>query len=372
MVMWLCKTGVIQYNDDRQPSPPLVNTLLLMNSKYLMWGVLNLEYNFWGDTVYAARFGTMNVDFEPYYTEACSLPLGGGEEEKLVTRTSYGGVIDTLYPVERSVGSLTENEILYSKAEELFLTGEFEAAEVYYDQIIGSNDTLINKLEAYSRKYETGKLLKRNPSYFSELQSTYESLIQSTEDTLLKKIFGQLSKLCLVAQEEYIPAIGEFDNIVQQNPGSEQAVYAEIDALTTALLIEGNDSTLNKGSLGKYLIKTSGDYFSKIDGILRKNFGSVEEKTEKEILPEEYTLYQNYPNPFNPVTTIKYDLPKAGEVELVIYDILGRKVKTLVNQTQQAGRYEMQFNASSLASGVYIYQLRTKEFVNSKKMILLK
>jgi photosystem II stability/assembly factor-like uncharacterized protein len=85
-----------------------------------------------------------------------------------------------------------------------------------------------------------------------------------------------------------------------------------------------------------------------------------------------FYLYQNFPNPFNPVTTIKYDLPNAGNVELVVYDILGRKVKELVNQTQQPGRYDIQFDASTLASGVYIYQLSTKDFVNSKKMILLK
>jgi hypothetical protein len=360
--------------DDRVPSGNLITTIYLMSNSAASLPIeVRAEYNFWGyEPPYPLeqRFNNLTVYYDPNYEEPCPLPDKSGE--KLVTKTSTGEVIDTLYPVERNVGALTESEILYSQADELFITGQIESAEVFYNQIISSNDTLVNKLEAYGRKYEIGKLLKRNPEYFSELHNTYESLITTTEDSLLKKIFGQLSKLCIIGQEEYVPAIGEFDAIVQQNPGSEEAVYAEIDALTTALLVEGNDSTMNKGSLGKYLIKTSGDYFGKLDGILRKNFGSEKETEEKEILPEEYTLYQNYPNPFNPVTIIKYDLPKAGEVELVVYDILGRKVKTLVNQTQQAGRYDIQFNASSLASGVYIYQLRTKDFVNSKKMILLK
>jgi photosystem II stability/assembly factor-like uncharacterized protein len=85
-----------------------------------------------------------------------------------------------------------------------------------------------------------------------------------------------------------------------------------------------------------------------------------------------FDLRQNYPNPFNPTTTIKYNLPKSGSVELIVYDILGRKVKTLVNENQQAGRYEINFNASGLATGVYIYQLRSQDFVSTKKMILLK
>jgi hypothetical protein len=175
-----------------------------------------------------------------------------------------------------------------------------------------------------------------------------------------------------VANQEYVPALNEFDEIVQQNPNTEEAVFAEIDALATALLVESSDSSLQKGTLGKYLIKSSSDYNSKLDGILRKHFGNGEKETEKEILPTEYTLYQNYPNPFNPTTTIKYDLPNSSDVSLIIYDILGRKVKALINEKQQAGRYEVQFDASNLSSGVYIYQLVSEKFISSKKMILLK
>jgi hypothetical protein len=90
------------------------------------------------------------------------------------------------------------------------------------------------------------------------------------------------------------------------------------------------------------------------------------------ILPILSFLYQNHPNPFNSSTTIKYDLPNNSDVSLIIYDILGRNVKELVNTKQQAGRYEVQFNASNLASGVYIYQLIAEKFISSKKMILLK
>jgi len=93
---------------------------------------------------------------------------------------------------------------------------------------------------------------------------------------------------------------------------------------------------------------------------------------EESSLPIDINLFQNFPNPFNPITTIKYDLPNTSDVSLIIYDILGRKVKELVNTKQEAGRYEVQFNASNLASGVYIYQLNAEKYINSKKMILLK
>jgi M6 family metalloprotease-like protein len=96
------------------------------------------------------------------------------------------------------------------------------------------------------------------------------------------------------------------------------------------------------------------------------------ERNELLNIPIKYALHQNYPNPFNPTTIIKYDLPNTSDVSLIIYDILGRKVKELVNTKQQTGRYEIKFNASNLASGIYIYQLIADNYISSKKMILLK
>jgi len=83
-------------------------------------------------------------------------------------------------------------------------------------------------------------------------------------------------------------------------------------------------------------------------------------------------LSQNYPNPFNPSTTIKYQIPRNGYVTLKVYDILGKEVAALVNQQQQSGRYEVNFNAQNLASGVYLYRIRVNDYVAVKKMLLLK
>jgi hypothetical protein len=89
-------------------------------------------------------------------------------------------------------------------------------------------------------------------------------------------------------------------------------------------------------------------------------------------LPDKFYLSQNYPNPFNPSTTIEYDIPKAGLVTLKIYDILGREVRTIVNEEKTAGRYKISFNASSFASGVYFYRLTSGGYTSIKKMVLLK
>ncbi len=90
-------------------------------------------------------------------------------------------------------------------------------------------------------------------------------------------------------------------------------------------------------------------------------------------------MYQNYPNPFNPTTKIKYSIPasqnpsKGGTLtQLIVYDLLGRDVATLVNKVQQPGNYEVTFNGSGLASGVYFYRLKAGEFSDTKKLILMK
>ncbi len=88
--------------------------------------------------------------------------------------------------------------------------------------------------------------------------------------------------------------------------------------------------------------------------------------------PSKFKLYQNYPNPFNPSTTIEYDLPKSNNVSLTIYNVLGQKIKTLVNKFQREGKYHVKFDGSDLTSGVYFYELKTSNFTVIKKLILLK
>ncbi len=91
-----------------------------------------------------------------------------------------------------------------------------------------------------------------------------------------------------------------------------------------------------------------------------------------EILPAEYFLSQNYPNPFNPITTIEFTLPQKEFVSLIIYDVLGNEVATLVNEEKASGSYEVLFDAAEFVSGVYIYSLRAGSFAQTRKMILMK
>jgi tetratricopeptide (TPR) repeat protein len=89
-------------------------------------------------------------------------------------------------------------------------------------------------------------------------------------------------------------------------------------------------------------------------------------------VPLTYNLSQNYPNPFNPTTKINYALPKTGLVTMKIYDVTGREIQTLVNDVKQAGNYTVDFNGSSLSSGVYFYMIKSSDFVMTKRMVLIK
>ena len=90
------------------------------------------------------------------------------------------------------------------------------------------------------------------------------------------------------------------------------------------------------------------------------------------VAPKEFKLEQNFPNPFNPTTTIQYQLPENNKVTLKVYDILGSELKTLVNEEQEAGYKEVKFDASNVASGIYIYKLQAGKHVSIKKMMVIK
>ncbi|MBI2428365.1 MAG: T9SS type A sorting domain-containing protein [Ignavibacteriales bacterium] len=94
--------------------------------------------------------------------------------------------------------------------------------------------------------------------------------------------------------------------------------------------------------------------------------------TRGSTVPDVYSLTQNYPNPFNPATTLRYSIPQASQVVLTVYNVIGQEVATLVNEHQTSGVYTVAFDASNLASGMYLYRITAGNFVQTKKMILLK
>ncbi|MFA3783318.1 T9SS type A sorting domain-containing protein [Melioribacteraceae bacterium 4301-Me] len=110
-------------------------------------------------------------------------------------------------------------------------------------------------------------------------------------------------------------------------------------------------------------VTNPGDPFSK---------PNISDVANNNIIPSKFLLSQNYPNPFNPTTTINFNLPVSSHVKLDVFDILGRYVTTLVNEEKAAGSYTVKFDANGLANGIYIYRIKANNYIDSKKMLLLK
>jgi hypothetical protein len=136
----------------------------------------------------------------------------------------------------------------------------------------------------------------------------------------------------------------------------------------------GNSNSPKEYSFTDNTIK-SGKYLYRLKQIDNDGLYSYSNEVEVELenIPTEFALYQNYPNPFNPSTTIKFGLPMDSKVVLEVYNIVGQKVKTLINNESKAtGYHQVNFNANELATGIYIYRIKANDYTSTKKFVLMK
>ena len=158
----------------------------------------------------------------------------------------------------------------------------------------------------------------------------------------------------------------EYNDILNTNYGVSTYEYA--------MLMSNNSLAL---AYIDYIVKATDGEFNVVSDSGKFVLNNVSLSTQIDIKPERFSLHQNYPNPFNPSTTIAYDLPIASIVNITIYDMMGRKIKTLVNEHEAAGFKYTQWDGrndknESVSAGVYVYLLQTEKFMQNKKMIFLK
>jgi hypothetical protein len=115
----------------------------------------------------------------------------------------------------------------------------------------------------------------------------------------------------------------------------------------------------------------AGDIYH-LDNIVLSAISRAHDETSTAGSVQDYWIEQNYPNPFNPTTTIRFKVPRAEEVTVTVYDLLGREIATLVDTFLQSGLYEVVFESATLPSGVYLYSMRAGSFVDTRKMVLLR
>lgn len=164
--------------------------------------------------------------------------------------------------------------------------------------------------------------------------------------------------------------------------GSLHSKYILIDAdsLTSNPVIEtGSFNFTNAGNTGNdeniliiYDSLIANQYYQDFVKRLTDAGGTIDVQQIGTEVPEKFSLEQNYPNPFNPTTNVRYEISKNSLVKLKIYDVLGREIKTLINQMQTAGRYRITFDMSEYSSGVYFYKIQAGDFSDIRKMVLVK
>ena len=145
---------------------------------------------------------------------------------------------------------------------------------------------------------------------------------------------------------------------VSSNNGNNWSILNSRMTITQLYSLVINDSFI-------YAVTDNGILYSSISG-METNVESL-----KKTVPASYILFQNYPNPFNPATTISYQVPKPGKILIKVY-MLGREIKTLVNEEKPAGSYSLKFDGRGLTSGIYIYRMIASDNVFTRKFVLLK
>ena len=331
------------YNNFVNPNNNFLNTTA--NTVYA-------RNNWWG-TTNPANFKIMGpASYTPYLTSAVTIgvpPL-----------SKSGG--DAYASYEDEIPMLSELD----KAYELAASGNLAGAR---EVCMG----LINNYPDYSVSYNALNLLKETytKSETEAKKNVYATLFNKKTKRDLYAIAGLI--LADIDKENRLEYI---DEIIEKYKGEsviELALfnkfvyyYFEQEDKEKAREISkklDEEFELSHGAIEAHKILGDEEYYG------------VEAKKDGEAFGDqsiEYSLFENYPNPFNPTTTINFSLPHQEKVQLVVYDILGRKVAELVNETLDVGKYNINFDGSKLASGMYIYKITAGSFTESKKMLLIK
>ena len=163
--------------------------------------------------------------------------------------------------------------------------------------------------------------------------------------------------------------------IIERKGGSDTLNYRVIAIVSgeVSSFVDKTPDTINVvSSLYTYRVKLINKYIASNYTYSPEIIWRAPIYSGKGYIPKTYSLRHNFPNPFNPTTSIVYDIPIDGLVVLKVYDVLGREVKTLVNEYKKAGRYKVRFSGKNLASGIYIYNLTSRDFSQTRKMVLQK
>jgi photosystem II stability/assembly factor-like uncharacterized protein len=330
----------------------------------------------------------MNIIYEPY---GCTPPGGSGfssdplkdkdkdepaKAEKIENNppqniiVSYGGgVYDTVKVTSRSF-ELSMDQQLYGQGVKEELLGNFGAAVTKYKSVIENYQDSIVSINAMKKILICHEKMNADTAAYDNLRNYYLNLIQSNPtDTAFVKAAKEQAIKTLVKKGSYSSAISQYEDIVSSSSDPYEILCSELNIIETyMIMIQEGDAPGFTGRLANLKPLNSKDGHK----MLLEKLYNLRSSQVISVVPKQFSLSQNYPNPFNPLTKINYSLPNSVKVTIVVYDILGRVVKSLVNEFKEAGAYSVTFDGTGLASGVYFYRIEAGDFAASRKMVLVK
>jgi hypothetical protein len=335
------------------------------------------ENNWWGEnppdtTDFSVAAGS-SLDYTPYLTSDPNPGAGMGGGIILATKErTIDGAGGTLSP------GFTPIEL--SLALSLRTEGRYDEALVSLQAVVASP-----RIPIWAKEWAVTEMLAAAQNIENSAVSVFLENARSTFPALVKTIDFVLPHVYL---DEGLTseAMSLFDQNISQYPNSElerdglygrflNALYTDEDTASARIWL----STLStqypesdEALVADHLMDT---YTATLSGP-----GTVGQRVAKDVtsqstlvpVPREFSLAQNYPNPFNPTTIIKYDLPTESQVTLKVYDILGREVRTVIDEFEEAGYHQVTLDASNLATGVYFYRLTAGVFTDAKRLLVVK
>jgi len=297
--------------------------------------------NYWGSNVNDSFFALS----EPYY----------------IDYSNYSTVPYGSDPLTSSGGSDEQASKILSKALEAELDGKYDKAIKTYEKIIEKYPDSSEALVAYAKL----------PDSYTQESLSIEPLIEMydmniAEENSNKKFFKELKVSSHIKAKNYDTAIALSEEMKLEAGTEDEIILCDIDIAIANMLKNAENKGKGRNE------STNSD----ISALLDKLTGGEEKGESTDItdavIPATSKLYQNYPNPFNPVTQIRFDIAKTGNVKLSVYNINGQKVAELANGVMNAGIHSVEFDGSNLNSGVYYYTLETYGIRHTQKMILTK
>ncbi|MBZ0202184.1 MAG: T9SS type A sorting domain-containing protein [Ignavibacteria bacterium] len=298
------------------------------------------------------------IVYEPYF-DGTSLPTTDYYE-----LNSLGfGMYDSVYVKDLTETSTVDSYFMQAYMKEM--EADYSSAIIKYKYVVSDFKTTSYAPVAIARIFACLEKANSSTGAFQQIQGYYSGINSDTGNTTtVRELAEDFMIKSKVKQGMIEEAISDYNAIYQANTGNSTGVHALLNkACLEHMLTFGDNMSGSTSGYSEHKAKLLSLLLGKE---IKNNHISI-----NNTIPGNFKLYQNYPNPFNPVTSIKYDIPKDNFVNVRIYDLLGREVFSS-GEFKKAGSYEVKFDGTNFASGMYFYSLESGSFRETKKMVLIK